>query len=367
MKAFVLKEPGKTAWYDAPEPILNEHGAILRPVAVTPCTSDVNTVYGTGSKKPDNLILGHECVAIVEKVGNAVKDIKCGDFVAVPAITPNWSHPDILDCNFTHAGPHFSGNSLGRTLPGVFAERFAVPYADLNLAKIPKGVSIESALMCVDVITTGFTAVEAADVKFGDEVCVYGIGAIGLAAIIGAKLRGASKIFAVGTREVCVDYALEFGATDIINYKVCNVSQKILELTNQCGVDSVILAGGKDNAMESAVDIVKYGTGIIANVNHYSGDGSIPIPKFSGGRGMAGKTIKLELAKGGRRRIERLLSMVACNRFSADKFITHKLYGMENLPAALEMMKTKSQDLIKVMVCIDEEFVKNWGKQSEKN
>ena len=367
MKAYVLAEPGKACWYDAAEPTMEEHGAILRPIVVAPCTSDVNTVYGTGSRKQDNLILGHECLAIVEQVGKLVKDIKCGDFVAVPAITPDWGHPDIWEGNFTHAGAHFSGNRLSRTMPGVFAERFAIPYADMNLARVPKGIPLEAALMCVDVVTTGFTAVEAAEVQFGDDVCVLGIGAIGLAAIMGARLKGAGRIFAVGTRGISVHRALEFGATEIIDYRKDNVAEKILELTNQVGVDSVLLAGGNDQAMEQAIDMVKYGTGIVANVKHYSGTGNIPIPKFSGGRGMAGKTVKLELAQGGRRRMERLLSMVACKRFHPEKLVTHTMYGMGAIETALEMMREKTQDLIKVMVCIDEEFVKNWRENCEEN
>ena len=52
MKAFVLREPGVVGWHDAPEPELKQpYGAILRPVAVTPCSSDVHTVFGGGSRK----------------------------------------------------------------------------------------------------------------------------------------------------------------------------------------------------------------------------------------------------------------------------------------------------------------------------
>lgn len=68
MKAFVLKEPGVVGWHDAPEPKLTPYGAILEPVAVTPCSSDVHTVFGGGSRKAPNLVLGHECVGRI--VGN---------------------------------------------------------------------------------------------------------------------------------------------------------------------------------------------------------------------------------------------------------------------------------------------------------
>lgn len=367
MKAFVLAEPGKVKWYDAPEPVLTRDGAILSPVAVTPCTSDVHTVYGGGSRKSPNLILGHECVAKVIEVGKEVQDFKEGDFVAVPAITPNWKHPDIQDMNFRHAGEHFSGHQLGKSIPGVFAEKFHIPCADMNLAKIPNGISIEAALMCVDVITTGFTGVEAAEIEFGDSVCVFGVGAIGLAAIMGAKQKGAGRIFAVGSRKIGVQMAKRFGATDIVDYHNADVSQTILRLTNQEGVDSVVIAGGDDEVFTQAVDIVKYGIGTIGNINYYGGTGNLGYPKFSGGRGMAGKTIKTELAKGGRRRIERLLSMVEFGRIHPEELVTHELKGLEAVEEALEMMRVKQPDLIKIMVVTDSEFVRSWREANEKN
>ena len=99
MKAFVLIEPGKVGWYDAPEPVITPYGAILRPIAVAPCSSDVHTVYGGGSRKAPNLILGHECVAEVIETGDLVCDFKPGDVVAVPAITPDWRDRGIQEGN----------------------------------------------------------------------------------------------------------------------------------------------------------------------------------------------------------------------------------------------------------------------------
>ena len=90
MRAFVLKEPGVVGYVDVPEPRLTPYGAILRPVAVAPCSSDVHTVFGGGSRKAPNLVLGHECVAEVLEVGELVEEFRPGEIVAVPAITPNW-------------------------------------------------------------------------------------------------------------------------------------------------------------------------------------------------------------------------------------------------------------------------------------
>ena len=82
---------------------------------------------------------------------------------------------------------------------------------------------------------------------------------------------------------------------------------------------------------------------------------------------MAGKTIKTELAKGGRRRIERLLSMVEYGRIHPQELVTHELLGLDSVEEALEMMRVKQPDLIKVMVVTDPEFARNWRKTNEKN
>ena len=353
MKAFVLIEPGKVGWHDAPEPVLTPYGAILRPVAVTPCSSDVHTVYGGGSRKAPNLILGHECVAEILEIGELVQDFKPGDVVAVPAITPDWRAMGIQEGNYKHASAPFSGHQLGRSMPGVFAEKFLIPDADTTLAKIPEGVTLEQALMCVDVVTTGFTGAEFADIKIGDTVVVLGIGPIGLMAVEGARHLGAARILAVGSRPVCVELAKEFGATEVLSYKDGDVVEQVMARTEGLGADSVIICGGGDEVFTQAVDMVRYGIGTVSNVNYYGGSGSLSFPKFSGGRGMAGKTIHTELAKGGRVRIERLLQMVRYGRINPQKLVTHRLFGLDAVETALQMMKEKPRDLIKVMVQID--------------
>lgn len=352
MKAFILKDRGAAEFVlDAPEPVLEEpYGAILTPVVVSPCTSDVNTVYGSGSKKPERLILGHECVARVTAVASGVRAFKPGDLVAVPAITPDWRSLEIQEGNDRHAGRPFSGNALGRTIPGVFAERFSVPDADTTLAHVPDGVSLSDALMCVDVVTTGFTGVEAAEIRFGDTVVVMGVGAIGLMAIRGAYLSGAAEILAVGTRTAGVNLAMEFGASEVLNYRNGNITEQVFEKTGGIGADAVIICGGTDKTFSDAVDMVRYGIGRVVNLKHYAGDGAMEIPKFSGGRGMAGKTVRLELCRGGRARMERLLKMVLCGKIQPGKMVTHELQGLEEVSKGLQMMRNKPQDLIKVMV-----------------
>jgi alcohol dehydrogenase zinc-binding domain protein len=349
MEAFVLIRRNEADIIDLPNPILSgPYNAILTPIAISVCTSDVNTVYGSGSKKPDNLILGHEAVARVLKVGENVRDFKVGDIVVIPSMTPNFHDKDIQDGNFLHAGANFSANTLGRSTPGVFAREFEVADADLNLALLPEGVSIGSGLMCTDMATTGFTG--AKRVNFGDTVVVLGIGGVGLMAICGAALRGAGKIIAVGSRGVSIPLAYEYGASEVISYKEDNITEYVLKATNGKGADVVIIAGGNDKSFSDAIDMVRYGVGKVVNLKLFTGDGSMEIPKFSSGRGMSGKSIYMELGEGGRVRMERLLSMVRHKRFIPEKIITHTFEGFENVKQALELMRDKGNTVIKTMI-----------------
>lgn len=353
MKAFILNAPGEALLAEMPKPELkDEYSAILKPVAVSVCTSDVNTVYGSGSKKPDRLILGHEAVAEVYRTGLKVKDFKEGDLVAVPAMTPDWRNTEIQEGNFLHAGRAFSSNALGRSLPGVFAEYFMVEDADVTLAKIPDTISTEDALMCVDMVTTGFSGVEAADIRFGDTVAVIGIGAVGLMAAAGARLKGAGRIIAVGSRRASLPLALHYGVNNIINYKEADVRSEILEMTQQKGADVVIVCGGNDKVLELAYEIVRYGIGRIVNLKHFPGEEPIPLPKFYSGRGMGGKTLYMELGMGGRARLERLMKVVQYADFKPGKMVTHKLYGFEKLSEALELMRFKGEEVVKTEVLL---------------
>lgn len=353
MRAYALVEPGRMEWIDVDKPVISgDYSAILRPIAISPCSSDVHTIFENGSPKPKNWIMGHECLAEVVEVGKKVLDFKEGDKVLVPSITPDWRDKGIQEGNFTHPSGPFSGMKLSISMPGIFAEYFEILDADTSLVHLPEDVSLEAALMCVDVVTTGFTGVEAAEVKFGDTVCVLGIGPIGLMAVAGAKLRGAAEILAVGTRPVCVNLAKEFGATKIISYKEGDIVTQVLEATEGRGVDSAIIVGGNQSTFTQAVNMVCYGTGVVSNLNYYVGDEDLVVPKSGWGRGMAGKTIRGELCKGGRVRIERLLKMVQCGRIQPEKLITHTYYGFDELEKALFIMRDKPMELVKAMVIL---------------
>ncbi len=259
MKGFAMLKIGQIGWIEKDKPICGSLDAIVKPIAVSPCSSDVHTVWAGALGDRHDMILGHEAVGEIVEVGSLVKDFKVGDKVVVPAITPDWNSLEAQRGYSMHSGGMLAGWKFSNFKDGVFAEYFHVNDADGNLALIPEGVDPIEAVMLCDMVPTGFHGVELADVQFGDTVCVIGIGPVGLMAVAGAALRGASKLFAVGSRPKCIEVAKEFGATDIINYREGDIVEQIMEKTQGKGVDKVVIAGGNSDTFVQAVKIVKPG------------------------------------------------------------------------------------------------------------
>lgn len=351
MKGYAMLKIGETGWIEKERPVCGPDDAIIEPLALSPCTSDVHTVWEGAIGERHNMILGHEGCGTVAEVGSNVKDFKVGDRIMVAAITPDWQSVEAQAGFPMHSGGMLAGWKFSNFKDGVFGEYFHVNDADGNLAILPDNISPAEACMLSDMVPTGFHGVELADVKFGDTVLVIGIGPVGLMAVAGANLRGASRILAVGTRPNCIEVAKAYGATDIISYKEGDIADQVIDLTNGKGVDRIIIAGGGVETFETAVKALKPG-GIIGNVNYLGSGTYIQIPRVEWGVGMGHKTVTGGLMPGGRNRLEKLSSLVSSGRLDVSLMLTHRFEGFDKIEEALFLMKDKPRDLIKPVVVL---------------
>lgn len=351
MKGYAMLKIGESGWIEKERPKCDPKGAILTPLAVAICTSDVHTLWEGAIGERHNMILGHECSAEVVEVGELVKDFKPGDRVIVPAITPDWDSLEAQAGFPMHSGGMLGGWKFSNYMDGVFSEYFFVNDADGNLAHLPENLDPVEATMLSDMVTTGFHGAELADVQYGDTVLVVGIGPVGLMAVAGAYFRGAARIIAVGTRQVCVDAAKGYGATDFISYKEGTIEDQVLAMTDGKGVDKVIIAGGGVETFASAVKALKPG-GKIGNVNYLGKGLNVEIPRVEWGVGMGHKQISAGLTPGGRLRMEKLGQLVASGRLDVKPLLTHVFDGWDHVEEALFLMRDKPRDLIKPVVKI---------------
>lgn len=232
--------------------------AVIKIIRACVCGSDLWWFRGISERQPGPV--GHEAIGIIEDVGENVKDFQVGDFVIVP-FTHGCGHCKICSSGFEANCPNAKDGVNG----GYQGEYYRAINADGSLVKIPGKPSdysesqLASLTTLADVMPTGFHAAKAADVREGDTVVVFGDGAVGLCAIISAKMLGAKRIIAMSRHEDRASLARDFGATDTIVERGEEAIQKIMNLTDGYGSDVSLECVGTKQAIESAFQAVRPG------------------------------------------------------------------------------------------------------------
>lgn len=349
MKAFVSLGGGQAGWAEKEIPQATGFDGVLRPLLVSPCTSDVHNV-AIDCLAP-NRTLGHEGLGEIVAVGDQVKEFQVGEIVVVPPVTPNWrTVPSQLGAH-QHCEGLITGQKLSNSEDGLMAEYALIRDLDANAARIPPGVSWEAAVLAADMLNTGLYGAQLADVQPGDTVVVLGVGPVGLMAVAGARLRGAGQIIAIGSRPAGMALARTYGATDLINYREEDVTRRVHLLTDKQGADCCICAGGGPDALGQAVAMVRWG-GTVGNVNYFATYGDLPINSVRYGFGMGNKTIRGGECPGGRARMEKLLALLQYDRVDPTPLITHRFQGLDQVEAAFRLMAQKPPSLVKTMVAL---------------
>ena len=351
MKALAIDESCRDVhWIEKDIPEIDEYDALLSPVMLSPCTSDVHAMLN--GKNPPGRVLGHETIARIVKTGSRVQHFKTGDIVAVPAVTPNWRALECQDNIPQHSDRPLGGMTISTFEDGAFAEYFKVRDIDVNAAYIPERVDREAALMTVDMVTTGFTGAEMAGVQFGDSVAVLGIGPVGLMAVAGSALRGAGCIAGLGNRELTRSLAVEFGASGTADYNDPSCYERLVELNGGRLFDSAIVCGGYSDVLGKALSIIKPNGTV---VNLVGQNRPLEVQPAQSTLWCAQKTLTGGLCAGGRRRMERLFSVIESGRLHPERLVTHRFRGFENIETALRMMiEPKPADLVKAVVYCEE-------------
>ena len=257
MKAVVFHDIGDIRLEDVPEPkIEQDSDAIVRITTSAICGTDLHFVRGTFSGMKQGTILGHEAVGIVEQLGTNVRNLSVGDRVVIPSTIACGY------CSYCRAGYYaqcdnanpggptagtafFGGPEAAGGFNGLQAEKARVPFANVNLVKLPDEVTDDQAILLSDIFPTGYFGADMADIEHGHTVAVFGCGPVGQFAIASAKLMGASRVLAIDHVPDRLDMARRQGA-EVINFDEEDPVKTIMELTGGIGVDCAIDAVGVD-------------------------------------------------------------------------------------------------------------------------
>jgi threonine dehydrogenase-like Zn-dependent dehydrogenase len=266
MKATLMYSAGDVRVEDVPDPVIEKPtDALVRITTSCICGSDL-WPYGSMSSADGPSRMGHEFLGVVEEVGAEVSGLKAGDHVVAP-----FAYSDGT-CAFCREGLQTSCVHGGfwdePGQQGGQAEAIRVPLADGTLAKLPTAADsalAPSLLTLSDVFGTGYHAAVRGGVTASTSVAVVGDGAVGLLAVLSAKLLGAEQIVLMGRHKARTDLGREFGATDVVAERGQEGVEKVRELTRGEGVHVVLEAVGARPAYEQSYGIVRPG-GTISRV-----------------------------------------------------------------------------------------------------
>ena len=315
MRATVFHGPNDIRVESVPKPRAGVGEAVVRVTMTTICGTDIHILKGEYPVRP-GLIIGHEPVGVIDELGPGVIGYEIGQRVLVPAITPCGQCRACLSGNLSqcgHGGGYeaMGGWRFGNTIDGGQAEYILVPSAQANLTLIPDDVTDEQVVLLSDIASTGFSGPESGGVKIGDAVVVFALGPIGLCAVAGTKLMGASLIIGVDSDPVRLEMARKMGADVVLDFTQVDVVEEVKRLTGG-GADVTVEALGTQGTFENALRCLRPG-GTLSSLGVYSGKLEMPYDAFAAGLG--GHRIVTTLCPGGKERMRRLIATVQSGRF----------------------------------------------------
>jgi threonine dehydrogenase-like Zn-dependent dehydrogenase len=310
--------------------------ALIRTTLSTICGSDMHLV--DEMPVPAGVPMGHEAIGIIEAVGAGVTSFKAGDRVATSCLLCCGT---CRRCQEGDSQVCETFNAPGNLLFGAQGEYFLVNGAQASLAKVPGSLSDEQVLFVTDIMSTGFGAIERAEMKPGDVVAVFAQGPVGRCATAGARTYGAGTIIAVESIPERVAMARRFGADIVVD--PADAVAKIMELTNNKGVDVAVEALGHQVTFENACRVVRNG-GTVSSVGVY---GAFPELRMPTGGSFMHRKIVTTLCPVGTARMDRLMAMVAGGKVDLTPLITHSL-KLSETPAGYDLFREKKGGVLKI-------------------
>ncbi|MFG1489277.1 S-(hydroxymethyl)glutathione dehydrogenase/class III alcohol dehydrogenase [Oceanospirillum sp. HFRX-1_2] len=327
---------------------------LVKIIATGVCHTDAFTLSGEDPEGIFPAILGHEGGGIVEAVGEGVTSLQVGDHV-IPLYTAECG-----ECKFCKSGKTNLCQAVRETqgkglMPdgttrfykdgqpiyhymgcSTFSEYTVLP--EISLAKVNKEAPLEEICLLGCGVTTGMGAVmNTAKVEEGATVAIFGLGGIGLSAIIGATMAKASRIIGIDINESKFELAKKLCATDCINPKDYDkpIQEVIVELTDG-GVDYSFECIGNVDVMRSALECCHKGWGesvIIGVAGAGQEISTRPFQLVTGRvwRGSAFGGVK------GRSELPGIVEDYLAGKFALNDFITHTL-PLEKINEAFDLM-----------------------------
>jgi threonine dehydrogenase-like Zn-dependent dehydrogenase len=322
MKAAVFHAPGDVSIEEVPDPVPGPADVLVQVAACGICGSDLAS-WKTGASVTPGQIMGHEIGGTVISAPGS-SGLVAGDAVAVRPLLACGTckqciRGEIQVCENT------LNRSIGYGLPGGFAPLVAVPggRAGSSLIVLPTGTDPRHGAF-VEPLGVSLRGVRAAEVADGDTVIVFGLGQIGLGAVVLARLAGAEVVIGVDPSPMRRAAARELGATQAIDPLGQDVTAAVREITGPgpyglgAAADAAIEASGVPSAFTAAVKSLRPG-GRLSLVAHSKEPFAVK----------SGRIVEKELTVRGsfgyKNEMSDVVELMAAGDIPIDQFISHTM------------------------------------------
>jgi alcohol dehydrogenase len=328
------------------------------------------------------MTMGHEFMGIVEEVGSEVTHLRRGDRVVVPfpiacggCFFCSHGLPGHCENSNDNYGPEgglleqkggalFGYSDLYGGYEGGQAEFVRVPYANFGPRKVPIDFGDDEVLFLTDILPTGYTALQWAEMKGGETVVVFGCGPVGLMTQKLAWIKGAKRVIGVDIENYRLETARRTANVETINSAETDAVQAIRDMTEGRGADlcvdavgmeanrtlldrvsnAVHMQAGSIKVLELCISAVRRG-GIVSVVGVYGS----PYANFPLGQ-IFDKGIKMAFGQAlAQTYIDELIDLVVQRKVRADDIITHRM-PITEAPHGYDIFCKKQDGCVKVVL-----------------
>lgn len=349
--AAVVESPG--AGFTLTDVDLDKPGhdeVLVRLVAAGLCHTDLGAAAGA-FPFPLPGILGHEGAGVVESVGANVESVRPGDHVLLsftscgscancrgghPAYCETWLPANLVGgrradgtATVTRGGEPIGGHFFGQS---SFARHALVD--ERSVVKVAEDAPLDLLAPLGCGVQTGAGAVwNVLRPRPGDTVLVTGAGAVGLSAVMAAKLTPAARVIAVDRVAARLELAAAVGATHtVLTEDVEDLAQALSELTGGRGVDGVIETTGAVPVLRAGIDaLAPRGTAVLVGAPAFGTEVGVDVNHMLPGRTITGITLGDSET---RSLIPTLADLVTSGRFPIDRMVRH--YAFEDIQQAAD-------------------------------
>jgi L-iditol 2-dehydrogenase len=345
VKSVVLTGIRKIEMRDKPAPQLRDDTDVLLKIkAVGICGSDIH-YYSTG-RIGDQIIkfpftIGHECAAVVEKVGSSVTHVRPGDRVAIePAISCGKCDQCKNGRRHTCRNLRFLG--CPGELEGCLSEYIIMP--EENCYKIKDSMTfIQGAL--TEPLSIGVYSATFLDNPKEKTIGILGSGPIGLCVLLASRVTGVKKIYMTDKIEDRLIAAERAGANWVGNPDLTDITREIKKMEPD-QLDAVFECCGDQKALDQAVDLLKPGGKLIIVGIPESNEVSFDISKIRR------KEITINNVRRQNKCTQKAIDLITCRKINVDFMATHN-FKIEDTALAFEIVEGYRDGVIKATISFD--------------